>query len=195
MIILGLNIYHNDSSSCIVSDGKLVCAIEEERIRREKHWKGFPSESIKWCLGYASIGIKDVDHIAVLRGAWRDDKKEEGLKKELSRVFNVKEEEIKAKITVVEHHQAHIASSFFVSPFKEAAVVSIDEFGDFISLMTGIGKDNKIIVKDIVRYPNSLGVFYSALTQFLGFSNYGDEYKVMGLSAYGKPKYRRPSAV
>lgn len=213
MNILGINTYHGDSSAAIVVDGKLIAAVEEERIRRIKHWAGFPSEAIKWCLSYSGIDIKEVDYIVISRNPWarfykklfriifkrprisflkerlNNYKKIKGIKENLARSLGVDEKEIKAKIVNVEHHRAHMGSSFFVSPFKEAAVVSIDGFGDFVSAMTGIGKGNKIKMLDMVEFPHSLGIFYTALTQFLGFWNYGDEYKVMGLSAYGEPVY------
>lgn len=213
MYILGINVYHGDSSACLVKDGKLAAALEEERIRRIKHWAGFPTEAIKFCLKYAGIGVGDIDYLTISRNPWArfhkkifrvllkrpkisfikerlsNLKKIKSLKGNLAEAFNVKKNEIKAKIVNVEHHRSHLASSFFVSPFEEAAVVSIDGFGDFVSTMTGIGKGNKIKIFDLVEFPHSLGIFYTALTQFLGFWNYGDEYKVMGLSAFGQPVY------
>ncbi|MBI1857514.1 MAG: carbamoyltransferase [Candidatus Melainabacteria bacterium] len=213
MIILGLNAYHGDSSACIVVDGKVICAIEEERIRRIKHWAGLPTESIKWCLTYAGISLKDVDFIAIARdpsshlyqklitGLSRSSMhkfvadrlanvlKMQDIKLAISQALNMDKNELKTKLVKVEHHKAHIASTFLVSPFEEAACISVDGFGDFLSTMRGVGKDNKFSIIDWVEYPHSLGVFYTALTQYLGFLNYGDEYKVMGLSAYGKPLY------
>jgi carbamoyltransferase len=213
MIILGINAYHGDSSAALIKNGILLAAIEEERIRRIKHWAGFPSEAIKWCLSYTGTDIRDVDYIAISRDPFARFHKKiirvlskrpdlsflkerlnnygkiKGIKGNLAEIFGVDEKEIKAKIGNIEHHRAHIASSFFVSPFSEAAVVSIDGFGDFVSVMIGVGKENKIKVMDVVDFPHSLGIFYTALTQFLGFWSYGDEYKVMGLSAFGEPKY------
>ncbi|MGA1846339.1 carbamoyltransferase [Deferribacter abyssi] len=210
MYILGLNTYHGDSSACIFKDGELIAAIEEERIRRIKHWAGFPSEAIKFCLDELGIGIEDVDYIAISRDpsaslykkithsvknlvsfkAIKDrlanTKKVASIKEELSKVFGIDEEKIKAEIVNVEHHRAHMASAFFASPYEESAILSIDGFGDFTSTMIGVGKGNKIEIFDRVIYPHSLGVFYTTFTQFLGFMNYGDEYKVMGLSPYGK---------
>ena len=213
MYILGLNAYHGDSSACLIKDGKLAAALEEERIRRIKHWAGLPTEAIKFCLDYAGIGIRDIDYIAINRDPFArfhkkvlrvllkrpsvsfvkqrlsNLKKIKGVKENLAGFFGVSQKEIKAEIINIEHHRAHLASSFFVSPFDEAAVVSIDGFGDFVSTMLGIGKGNKIKILDLVEFPHSLGIFYTALTQFLGFWNYGDEYKVMGLSAFGQPVY------
>jgi len=213
MIILGINAYHGDSSAAIVKDGQLLAAIEEERIRRIKHWAGFPSEAIKWCLSYTGTDIRDIDYIAVsrdpfarfhrkiirillkrpnisfIKGRLNNYGKVMGIKENLAEILKINKKDIKAKVTNIEHHRAHIASSFFVSPFKKAAVVSIDGFGDFVSVMVGVGKENKIDILNMVEFPHSLGVFYSALTQFLGFWNCGDEYKVMGLSAFGRPTY------
>jgi len=213
MIILGLNAYHGDSSACIVVDGKLVAAAEEERFRRIKHWAGFPTEAIKYCLREANIKIEEVDHIAInrnptanlfrkalfafqkhpsmnlVRDRLRNASKIKDIKTILSSEFGVHREKIKADIHHVEHHVAHLASSFFVSPFDKAAIVSVDGFGDFLSAMWGYGEGNKLRVKDRVFFPHSLGLFYLSITQFLGFPKYGDEYKVMGLSAYGEPTY------
>jgi len=210
MYILGLNAYHGDSSACIFKDGNLIAAIEEERIRRVKHWAGFPSESIKFCLKECSISIEDVDHITIsrnpssniynkithsvtnlvsfksLKDRLLNTKKISSIKEELSNIFDVNESDIKAQVHNIEHHRSHMASAFFASPFEESAILSIDGFGDFTSTMIGIGKGNKIEVIDSVLYPHSLGIFYTAFTQFLGFDKYGDEYKVMGLSPYGK---------
>lgn len=213
MYILGINAYHGDSAACLVKDGELVAALEEERIRRVKHWAGFPSEAVKFCLSYAGADIRDIDYLAVSRNRFaRFHKKvwrvlttlpkfsfvkgrvvnlgmEMRLKSNLGTVFNINEKEIRAKLFNVEHHRAHLASSFFVSPFKKAALVSVDGFGDFVSTMTGVGDGNRIKIKNLVEFPHSLGIIYTALTQFLGFWKYGDEYKVMGLSAFGKPTY------
>ena len=213
MIILGINAYHGDSSACLIKEGHLICAIEEERLRRIKHWAGFPSESIKWCLSYAGISPEEVDHIAISRNPlskltkkalrvickkpnfsflcnrFANYEKILDIKRSYAEAFNLKSGSLKTKVRKVEHHRAHLASSFFVSPFERSALLSIDGFGDFVSALTGIGKNNKIKVFDDVEFPHSLGIFYTALTQFLGFWNYGDEYKVMGLSAFGKPLY------
>ena len=213
MNILGLNTYHGDSSACILVDGKLVAAVEEERFNRIKHWAGFPLESIKFCLDEAGIGIRDVDHIAVNRhpkanflkkalfafskrpslklvgDRLKNAKNVVDIKKVVCSEFNLPEADLGAKVYNVEHHIAHLASSFFVSPFEEAAAVSVDGFGDFVGSMWGTGKDNFIDVRHRTFFPHSLGLFYLAFTQYLGFLNYGDEYKVMGLAAYGEPEY------
>jgi carbamoyltransferase len=213
VIILGLNAYHGDSSACIVVDGKLLAAVEEERFTRIKHWAGFPVESIKYCLNEADIHIKDVDHIAInrnpkanfLKKALYAFSKRPALKlvsdrlkstsvitdirEVISQEFEVKSKEITPQIHNIEHHIAHIASTFFISPFDKAATVSLDGFGDFVSAMWGIGKGNKIDVSHRTFFPHSMGLFYLAFTQYLGFPKYGDEYKVMGLAAYGEPEF------
>ncbi len=213
MYILGINAFHGDSSACLLKDGKVLCATEEERFIRVKHWAGFPSEAIKFCLEDEGISIQQVDHITISRDPkanffkkvlhslknlisistiWNrltHAKKVSSVKRELSKTFNLPESSIKAEVHNIEHHRSHIASSFFASRFDKSAILSIDGFGDFTSTMTAIGKGNKFEVLDEVNYPHSLGVFYSTVTQFLGFPNYGDEYKVMGLASYGEAKY------
>lgn len=213
MYILGINAYHGDSSACILKNGEVIAASEEERFRRIKHWAGFPSEAIKFCLGEAGIDITQVDYITIsrdpsanlhkkiihsvknlvsvkaLKDRLANTKKIAGVKAELSKVFNVSEDKIKAEVKNIEHHRSHLASAFFASSFDEAAILSIDGFGDFSSTMIAKGKGNKIEVIDSVIYPHSAGIFYTALTQYLGFPHYGDEYKVMGLAPYGEPKF------
>ncbi|WP_460922142.1 carbamoyltransferase family protein [Pontibacter brevis] len=211
MYILGLNAYHGDSSASIMKDGQLIAASEEERFRRIKHWAGFPSEAIKFCLNEAGISIQDVDYVTISRDPsanvhkkllhaaknlvsakslmdrLANTKKVANVKEELANAVNVPIGEIKAEVKNIEHHRSHMASAFFASPFEEAAILSIDGFGDFTSTMIGVGKGKKIEVLDAVIYPHSVGVFYTAFTQYLGFDKYGDEYKVMGLAPYGSP--------
>lgn len=211
IVILGLNAYHGDSSACLVIDGQLVAAVEEERFRRIKHWAGFPRESIKYCLEAGGVTIDQVDHIAINRNPsanlmkkamfafskrpslkaitdrLANASKVKDLQREICDSLSVNCDQVKAKIHNVEHHKAHLASSFFVSPFDDAALVSVDGFGDFVSTMWGTGKDNHLEVRDQVDFPHSLGLFYLAMTQYLGFPHYGDEYKVMGLAPYGEP--------
>jgi len=213
MLILGLNAYHGDSAACLVEDGKLICAIEEERIRRIKHWAGLPIESIKWCLKYSNVDVRDIDYIAIsrnpsahlhkkilrlflktprfnfLKGRLQNVSKVKDLKASIVQELGINGTEFRAKLMNVEHHRAHLASSFLVSPFNKAVSISVDGFGDFLSAMRGVGEGNQIDVNDWVEFPHSLGIYYTAFTQFLGFPKYGDEYKVMGLSAYGKPSY------
>ena len=203
MYILGINAYHGDSSACILKDGNVIAASEEERFRRIKHWAGFPSEAIKFCqVDYVTISrdpsanlhkkivhsVKNLVSVKALKDRLANSKKVVSVKGELSKIFNVAEDQIKAEVKNIEHHRSHLASAFFASPFDESAILSIDGFGDFTSTMIATGKGKKIDVIDQVIYPHSAGIFYTSLTQYLGFPHYGDEYKVMGLAPSGEPK-------
>ena len=209
--ILGINAFHGDSSACLLRDGEMIAAVEEERFRRIKHWAGFPSESIHFCLTQGGIKLGDVSHIAINQNAFanlwhkmifiickrpnlgvlfkriKNKRQRINLRDHLSKAFP--DEEFSGQIHQVEHHLAHMGSAFYVSPFEKASVLSIDGFGDFASTCWGIGNGAAIKVEGSVKFPHSLGIFYQALTQFIGFPNYGDEYKVMGLAPYGKPLY------
>jgi carbamoyltransferase len=214
MYILGLNAFHADSSAAIFKDGVMIAATEEERFTRVKHWAGFPVQAIQFCLREAGISLEEVDHITI----GRDPKaklfqklnylisnpslllaafKRLGNSREVSRLDHlfrdvdatVSESHVRSRIRNIEHHRSHLASAFFASPFEEAALLSIDGSGDFTTTMIGIGRGTKIEVLDSVGLPVSLGFFYTAFTQYLGFPHYGDEYKVMGLAPYGEPKY------
>jgi len=213
MYILGICAYHGDSSACLYKDGKLIAATEEERIRRIKHWAGLPTEAIKFCLREGGITLKDVDHMTISRDPkaklsskifyalkntvsvkalldrGSNSLKINKIKDEIAEACGYTSNEIKAPMNFVEHHRSHLASAFYISPFEESALLSIDGMGDFTSTMRGIGRNNKIEVIDTVSYPHSSGIFYTTFTQYLGFPHYGDEYKVMGLSPYGNPKY------
>jgi carbamoyltransferase len=209
--ILGINAYHGDASACIYKNGELIAATEEERIRRIKHWAGLPTEAVRFCLDEVGIGLQDVDAITISRdpnakfgekvwhlfrhtSAWKSVLKKashiggmKGMKDDLAKAFGVEASSLKAQLHFIEHHHCHLASAFFVSPFEESALLSLDGMGDFTSTMRGVGKCNKITAIDTVSYPHSLGYLYTCFTQYLGFPYYGDEYKVMGLSPYGKP--------
>ncbi|HLX90547.1 MAG TPA: carbamoyltransferase [Puia sp.] len=215
MHILGINAYHADSSAAIFSDGKLIAATEEERFRRVKHWAGFPSMAIEFCLEEAGITLEQVDHIAIGRdpyakllkkiwflltnpsASWRvvadrfsNAKKVSSIEHEFAMIDDaLTVSDLKKKVHQVEHHRSHLASAFFASPFSEAALLSIDGSGDFTTTMTGIGKENHIDVIASIDFPHSVGIFYTAFTQWLGFPHYGDEYKLMGLAPYGNPVY------
>ena len=212
MTILGLNAYHGDSAACLFVDGKLIAAAEEERFRRIKHWAGLPTQAIDYCLREAGLTISEIDHIAVNRKPgvntlrrlsfvlrhrpdprlmWqkvRNIRKAAGVKEALEAHYGAN---LRAKSHHIEHHHAHLASAFLVSSFEEAACLSVDGFGDFASTAFGLGRANGIEIKDRVYFPHSLGIFFSAVTQFIGFPHYGDEYKVMGLAPYGEPKVVR----
>ncbi|MCP5048094.1 MAG: carbamoyltransferase, partial [bacterium] len=213
MVILGVCAFHGDCSASILKDGRLIAAVEEERFTRVKHWAGFPEKSIKYCLKEAGVTLNEVDMIAVAKdpkanmrkkmayvlknpaswkkvsGKLKNKKTFETFEQLFARAFNMDEGEVKPKIVYVEHHLAHLASAYLVSPFSESALVSIDGFGDFVSAMYGVGKGNRFEVFQRVYYPHSIGVFYTMITQFLGFRKFGDEYKVMGLSSYGEPEF------
>ncbi len=211
MVVLGLNAFHGDAAACLVVDGKIVAALEEERLTRVKHQAGFPREAVRWCLDSQGAELRDVDAIAVGRDpkAHVRDKALWALRHPTSRFVRERianrarvrdvgelvaeaaasETAPPAPVRYVEHHRAHLASAFFCSPFEQATVLSLDGFGDFVSAMWGRGREGAIDVEGEVRFPHSLGIFYTALTQYLGFPRYGDEYKVMGLGAYGEPEY------
>ena len=214
MIVLGINAYHADSSAAIFKNGILIAASEEERFRRIKHWAGFPSKAIEFCLQEAGISINEVDHIAIGRDPKAkfykkllffvsrpiesfvhtierilNQQKVSSLEQEFKTHFGIDAHLLKNKIHAVEHHRSHLASAFFASPFDNAAIISIDGSGDFSTTMLAIGKGNNIEVIESIDFPHSLGIFYTAFTQLLGFPHYGDEYKVMGLAPYGEPKY------
>ena len=206
MKILGLNAFNGDASAALIRDGQLVAALEEERLNRIKHWAGLPVLAAKACLAG-----EQPDHIAISRDPrahladklmrvavrphqWLSLTSRASNSARIAQVGReLASEGIEAKATkrvhFVEHHRAHLASAFFASPFGEAAIISIDGFGDFSSVMWGIGRGNQIEVRGSVSFPHSLGIFYTAFTQFLGFPKYGDEYKMMGLSAYGVPRF------
>ena len=213
MNIIGLNAFHGDSAACLYRDGKLIAAVEEERFRRVKHWAGFPSESIGYCLSASGLLLSDIDVIAINSdsSAARWDKvkfvlsgapsfklvkekllvrgKRKGITEWLQEAFP--EQTFNGTIERVEHHLAHLASAYSVSGFENSAVISVDGFGDFASAAWGTGQGGKIDMHQRVAFPHSLGIFYQAMTQYLGFPHYGDEYKIMGLAPYGKPRYAK----
>ncbi len=210
MNILGINAYHGNASAALVSDGRLIAAVEEERFNRVKYAAGFPSAAIRYCLQEGGISLSDIDHVAIPRDPWarigtklfyalrmprfaKDRAKVMtkfvGIPDALARAFGVHPKAITAKFHRVEHHQAHLASAFFVSPFEQAALLSADGLGDFASTMWGTGMDSHMHIDGAIAFPHSLGLYYTAITQYLGFLKFGDEYKVMGLAAYGQPGY------
>lgn len=209
MIILGLNVYHADTAACIILDGKILAACEEERFTRIKHYTGFPVNSINFCLKKANIKLSDVDHVAVnynlnynfysrLKFAFSNITSSSIISKignlinkqtissALENNYGIN---LKDKIVFIPHHLSHISSSYLTSGLKESVGLSIDATGDFSSMEISLYKDNKISVLQKNLYPHSLGILYQSISQFLGFKNYGDEYKVMALAAFGKNKY------
>ena len=217
MYILGINAWHGDASAALLKDGEVILAIEEERINREKHCAGFPALAIQACLDQADITISEVDHVAISTdpSANLKEKVSYSLKRltrihrmlwdRMSKVFRSKdlrqviaehlevpESDINAEIHRVEHHVCHLASAWYPSSFRKAALLSLDGMGDFVSAKWGYADEKGIRITGQVEYPHSIGYFYTALTQYLGFPKYGDEGKVMGLAPYGKPVYMEP---
>jgi carbamoyltransferase len=216
MNILGINAYHGDVSAVLVRDGELVAAVEEERFRRIKHVAGFPSEAIRTCLEMGGIRPADVHHVGVSRDPrahlWRkalfvarrrpsrrlltdraaNQQQVRHIPATLARTLGLPPGAPGPRIHWVEHHPAHLASAFFVSPFDEAAVCAIDGFGDFVSTSWARGTGSQLDVRQRVFFPHSLGILYLAITQYLGFMKYGDEFKVMGLAPYGQPDFVEP---
>jgi carbamoyltransferase len=210
MNILGINAYHGNASAAIVCDGQLIAAVEEERFNRVKYAAGFPAAAIRYCLKEAGLTLADVDHVAVPRNPYarmgtklfyaarmpsfareriKVLAKFTGIQEALADTFDADAEKLKAVFHRVEHHIAHLASSFYCSPFEESALLSADGLGDFASSMWGTGFGARINVHGSIAFPHSLGLYYSAITQYLGFLKFGDEYKVMGLGAYGEPEF------
>src|ERR1700682_5684230 len=213
MNILGINAYHGNASAAIVCDGRLIAAVEEERFNRVKYAAGFPAAAIRYCLQEAGLTLRDIDHVAIPRNPYarlatklfyavrmpsfareraKVITKFTGIPEALAAAFDVDASTIKAKFHRIEHHQAHLASSFFVSPFEQAALLSADGLGDFASTMWGSGSGSRMQIDGAIAFPHSLGLFYTAVTQYLGFLKFGDEYKVMGLAAYGQPDQMDP---
>ena len=211
MIILGLNILHGDSAACLIREGKLLSAAEEERFVRIKHASNFPINAIKFCLDANNINIDDVDFITIntkfnynffskiffliknifkfriIASRASTAISKNNIIKKLSNFFNTS---IKAKIFFVPHHLSHAYSTlFFLEENNNSIIFSFDGSGDFSTMESYLVKNDciKLVKKNI--FPNSLGLFYTAFTQLIGFKNYGDEYKFMGLAAYGRPIY------
>jgi carbamoyltransferase len=214
MIVLGLNAYHADAAAALFVDGRLVAAVAEERLNRIKHCAGFPSLAAAEVLRIAGITLSDVDEIAIARDSTANLRKRLGyvlknlrktskvagkrlrdragladLDVQLAEACGAPRASLKAPIRRVEHHLAHAASTFLVSPFERAAILTLDGFGDFASALWGIGEGSDIRPFGRVTYPHSLGILYTAVCQFIGFDRYGDEGKVMGLAPYGEPAH------
>ncbi len=213
MNILGINAFHGDASAALVRDGQLVAAVEEERFNRVKHWAGFPSESVRCVLALGGIDVRELDAVAVsfnprahffsragfaLRTMLRQGhtggrlariRKATSLGELVARACAADLRECKFRVHHIEHHETHIATGFWPSPFEEAAVLSVDGMGDFVSTVLADAQGENWRRLHEVKYPHSLGFLYNAITLYLGFPNYGDEYKVMGLAPYGEPQF------
>ena len=202
MYVLGISCFYHDSSACLLKDGKIIAAAEEERFTRKKHDTSFPINTIKYCLDEANISIKDIDYIAFYEKPFL--KFERALSQHLEmfpRTFktfissipswintklrvvrNIKKKlKFKGDILFIPHHMAHAASCFLVSPFEKAAIVTLDGVGEWTTTAYGLGDRNDINLMKEIRFPDSLGLLYSTLTAYLGFSVNNSEYKVMGL--------------
>jgi carbamoyltransferase len=213
MLILGLNMFHADASAAIVDDGKILFAVAEERLNRRKHYGGFPALAVKACLDAVGAKISDVAHVAVgqdsdahlakkvqyalanpakiLNFIKMRQRKEamRNVRSLLAQALEVDASTLKFQEHHVEHHIAHIASSYYCSPWEKAAGFSYDGSGDFVSTMMARCEGNDIEVLDRVFLPHSLGTFYTMICEFIGYKKYGDEGKVMGLAPYGKDTY------
>jgi carbamoyltransferase len=215
-LILGLNAFHPDSSACALKDGKLVAAVAEERLgKRFKHVAGFPGHALREVLRMAGASIRDVDYLAIGNDSnanlgakvshvlatpfssarsvlthFQRRARMKSVQQLVADACGVAETDCRFQVTRVEHHLAHIASSYFASDFDQAAGFSYDGAGDFTTAMFARCQGNRIEILDRVPVPHSLGFFYTAVCQFIGFTGFGEEYKVMGLAAYGQPKHK-----
>jgi len=218
MNILGISAFQHDSSACLIKDGQLIAAVEEERFTRIKHDNSFPYQGIDYCLKEGRISINEVDHVAFFWNPWIDSHRRLGYflsrlprsinfltgqtgayvgawlpmirpKKYLSKINGYQDRKTRFKFHYVEHHLAHAASAFYVSPFKEAAILTIDGLGEWASTMMAVGEDRCINKIKEIYFPDSMGAFYTTITTYLNFRRNSDEYKVMGLASYGKPSY------
>jgi len=208
--LLGLNAFHGDSSAALLDHGRFLAGVEEERLNRVKHWAGFPVAAARQVLDDAGWRLDDLEAVTISRDpsahlldkvlfAFRKRPSLDAVRSRLSnqmkvtgiedRLAKLDRGKFRGKVYNVEHHMAHLGSTFFCSPFDEAACLTVDAFGDFLSSMSAVGRGNRLSVLEHVAFPHSLGIFYSAVTQFLGFPKYGDEYKVMGLASYGEPEF------
>ncbi|MDO8511761.1 MAG: carbamoyltransferase C-terminal domain-containing protein [bacterium] len=205
MLVLGINAFHGDAAASLVDDGKIVAAVAEERFTRNKHEGGLPIQAIAWCLGQTK---KRVEHVAISRNPslfrlrkiitifenplllkrinnrLNNANKINAVKEQVQRIIDHK-----IILHQVEHHRAHLAYTFAVSNFDECNLLSVDGFGDFVSTAWGSCDGKNVKIDKRVFFPHSIGIFYTALTQFLGFSGYGEEYKVMALASFGTPRY------
>lgn len=210
MFILGISAYYHDSAAALVQDGRIIAAAQEERFTRKKHDYEFPKNAVKYCLNEADIKMEQIDYVvfydkpfikferlletylSFAPEGWNSFRKAMPLwlskKLYLPKIIK-KELSWDGKILFTEHHEAHAASAFFPSPFKEAAVVCFDGVGEWATTTWGIGIGNKVELKQQISFPHSLGLLYSAFTYYLGFKVNSGEYKIMGLAPYGEPIY------
>ena len=211
MYNLGISCYYHDSAVALLKDGRVIAAVEEERFSRKKFDDGFPKMAIKWCLNEARISSNEIDSVAFYdkpvlkferlldnyiavapRGLYSFlDTIPKWLHKRLWVKNEIKNnlKGFKGEIIFPEHHLSHAAHTFYTSPFEESAILTIDGVGEWSTTSFGLAQNNTIKLTHDIRWPHSLGLFYSAFTYFLGFQVNEGEYKLMGLASYGKPKY------
>lgn len=215
--ILGISAYYHDSAACLVIDGRIIAAAQEERFTRKKHDASFPSHAIRYCLKAGGVTLNEVRHVAFYEKPFLKFERlletyvafaprgfasfktamplwlREKLFQKLMLVDELKKlgagADIETKLLFAEHHQSHAASAFFASPFEEAAVLTMDGVGEWATTSAGIGRGNHLAITKEIHFPHSLGLLYSAFTYYLGFKVNSGEYKVMGLAPYGEPKY------
>ncbi len=212
MNILGISAFYHDSAACLVQDGKIISAAQEERFTRKKHDYNFPLNSIKFCLDYSGIDSSKIDLIAFYDKPFLKFERlletyitfaPLGIRSFIKAMplwikqklwmkdYIQKELNYRGKIIFTEHHESHAASAFYPSPFNEAAILTMDGVGEWTTTSFGIGKSNEIELLEEIKFPHSLGLLYSAFTYYTGFKVNSGEYKVMGLAPYGTPKYKK----
>jgi len=210
MYILGISAFYHDSSACLIHDGNVIAGVAEERYTRKKHDYSFPTNAINFCLNHKNLNINDLDAIVFYEKplvkfdrimstfaqttphGWKNfiHGMPDWIKNRLwTRNYIKKKLNYNGIIYFTDHHESHAASSYFMSPFNESAILTLDGIGEWTSTTIGYGKDNKIVLLKEIHFPHSLGLLYSTFTSYLGFKVNSGEYKVMGASAYGKPKY------
>jgi carbamoyltransferase len=208
--ILGISAFYHDSAACLVKDGVIIAAAQEERFTRKKHDDAFPRNAIAYCLKEAGIEIKNLDYVAFYEKPFLKFERllltylsfaplglvsflkamPVWLKEKIFMKSLIQEElNYQGPILFPEHHESHAASAFFPSPFQQAAIITLDGVGEWTTTSWGVGKDNKIELQNEIQFPHSLGMLYSAFTYYIGFRVNSGEYKLMGLAPYGEPKY------
>ena len=210
MNILGISAFYHDAAACLLRDGEIVAAASEERFTRKKHDSGFPEHAIRYALSAGGIQVADIDcigfydkpllkferiittYIGTFPKSFSSFRKAIPLwlKDKLWVPNNIRKRlDYDGEILFAEHHMSHAASAFLVSPYKRAAIMTLDGVGEWATATQGVGENGKITLLNEIRFPHSLGLLYSAFTYFLGFKVNSAEYKVMGLAPYGEPKY------
>ena len=218
MYILGISAFYHDSAACLIKDGEIIAAAQEERFTRKKHDANFPHNAILYCLKEAQIGVQEIKDVVFYEKpfmkferlletylafspkgfisftkaipVWIKDKlfQKSSLLRELKLTLGA-EVNWHERLLFSEHHLSHAASAFYPSPFERAAVLTLDGVGEWTTTSLALGKGNKLKVMKEIHFPHSLGLLYSAFTYYIGFKVNSGEYKVMGLAPYGEPRY------